>query len=146
MMRLITDESQNGAVMKITCSKGIHFHVYEPLSAWAGTKSPALSWWLSFCSLTKQRSEISPDVTGIPQEVARYKAKAWVMTQVNRKVPSVLMNPLEFYRILRKPVAFMIFIMCFSCYNRSRQWKFCRILSFLQLYHVLIYSVEANVC
>ncbi|XP_056313501.1 15-hydroxyprostaglandin dehydrogenase [NAD(+)] isoform X1 [Danio aesculapii] len=33
MLRLITDESLNGAVMKITCSKGIHFHTYEPLSA-----------------------------------------------------------------------------------------------------------------
>ncbi|KAM9476930.1 15-hydroxyprostaglandin dehydrogenase [NAD(+)] [Clarias gariepinus] len=33
MMRLITDDSLNGAVMKITCSKGIHFHEYEPLSA-----------------------------------------------------------------------------------------------------------------
>ncbi|TRY85365.1 hypothetical protein DNTS_031305, partial [Danionella cerebrum] len=33
MLRLITDESLNGAVMKITCSKGIHFHTYEPLYA-----------------------------------------------------------------------------------------------------------------
>ncbi|XP_048052661.1 15-hydroxyprostaglandin dehydrogenase [NAD(+)] isoform X1 [Megalobrama amblycephala] len=33
MLRIITDESLNGAVMKITCSKGIHFHTYEPLSA-----------------------------------------------------------------------------------------------------------------
>ncbi|KPP63251.1 hypothetical protein Z043_118508 [Scleropages formosus] len=33
MMRIITDESLNGAVMKITSSKGIHFHNYEPLSA-----------------------------------------------------------------------------------------------------------------
>ncbi|XP_030643527.1 15-hydroxyprostaglandin dehydrogenase [NAD(+)] [Chanos chanos] len=33
MMQLITDSSLNGAVMKITCSKGIHFHTYEPLSA-----------------------------------------------------------------------------------------------------------------
>ncbi|MEQ2209178.1 hypothetical protein XENOCAPTIV_026004, partial [Xenoophorus captivus] len=33
MMRLITDNSLNGAVMKITCSKGIHFHTYEPMSA-----------------------------------------------------------------------------------------------------------------
>uniref|UniRef100_A0A1A7X3T3 15-hydroxyprostaglandin dehydrogenase [NAD(+)] n=1 Tax=Iconisemion striatum TaxID=60296 RepID=A0A1A7X3T3_9TELE len=33
MMRLITDCSLNGAVMKITCSKGIHFHTYEPMSA-----------------------------------------------------------------------------------------------------------------
>ncbi|XP_023155242.1 15-hydroxyprostaglandin dehydrogenase [NAD(+)] [Amphiprion ocellaris] len=33
MMRLIRDSSLNGAVMKITCSKGIHFHTYEPLSA-----------------------------------------------------------------------------------------------------------------
>ncbi|XP_058495487.1 15-hydroxyprostaglandin dehydrogenase [NAD(+)] isoform X1 [Solea solea] len=33
MMRLITDSSLNGAVMKITCSKGIHFHTYEPMSA-----------------------------------------------------------------------------------------------------------------
>ncbi|KAM9769170.1 LOW QUALITY PROTEIN: 15-hydroxyprostaglandin dehydrogenase [NAD(+)]-like [Menidia menidia] len=33
MMRLIRDDSLNGAVMKITCSKGIHFHSYEPLSA-----------------------------------------------------------------------------------------------------------------
>ncbi|KAG5848341.1 hypothetical protein ANANG_G00097460 [Anguilla anguilla] len=33
MLRLITDSSLNGAVMKITCSKGIHFHTYEPLSA-----------------------------------------------------------------------------------------------------------------
>lgn len=34
MMRLITDSSLHGAVMKITCSKGIHFHSYEPMSAW----------------------------------------------------------------------------------------------------------------
>ncbi|XP_061130720.1 15-hydroxyprostaglandin dehydrogenase [NAD(+)]-like [Syngnathus typhle] len=33
MMRLINDTSLNGAVMKITCSKGIHFHTYEPMSA-----------------------------------------------------------------------------------------------------------------
>lgn len=33
MLRIITDESLNGAVMKITCAKGIHFHTYEPLSA-----------------------------------------------------------------------------------------------------------------
>ncbi|KAG5830071.1 hypothetical protein ANANG_G00318130 [Anguilla anguilla] len=33
MLRLITDSSLNGAVMKITCSKGIHFHTYGPLSA-----------------------------------------------------------------------------------------------------------------
>ncbi|XP_072240150.1 15-hydroxyprostaglandin dehydrogenase [NAD(+)] isoform X2 [Leuresthes tenuis] len=33
MMRLITDTSLNGAVMKITCSKGIHFHMFEPMSA-----------------------------------------------------------------------------------------------------------------
>uniref|UniRef100_A0A3P8NQT5 15-hydroxyprostaglandin dehydrogenase n=1 Tax=Astatotilapia calliptera TaxID=8154 RepID=A0A3P8NQT5_ASTCA len=33
MMRLITDTSLHGAVMKITCSKGIHFHTYEPMSA-----------------------------------------------------------------------------------------------------------------
>ncbi|XP_010886554.1 15-hydroxyprostaglandin dehydrogenase [NAD(+)] [Esox lucius] len=33
MLRLITDTSLNGAVMKITCSKGIHFHTYEPQSA-----------------------------------------------------------------------------------------------------------------
>ncbi|CAL8333283.1 unnamed protein product [Merluccius merluccius] len=33
MMRMIMDSSLNGAVMKITCSKGIHFHTYEPLSA-----------------------------------------------------------------------------------------------------------------
>ncbi|XP_047435657.1 15-hydroxyprostaglandin dehydrogenase [NAD(+)]-like [Mugil cephalus] len=33
MMKLITDTSLNGAVMKITCSKGIHFHTYEPMSA-----------------------------------------------------------------------------------------------------------------
>ncbi|XP_029985583.1 15-hydroxyprostaglandin dehydrogenase [NAD(+)], partial [Sphaeramia orbicularis] len=33
MMLLITDSSHQGAVMKITCSKGIHFHCYEPLSA-----------------------------------------------------------------------------------------------------------------
>nr|XP_061792197.1 15-hydroxyprostaglandin dehydrogenase [NAD(+)]-like isoform X1 [Nerophis lumbriciformis] len=33
MMRLINDTSLNGAVMKITCSKGIHFHTYEPASA-----------------------------------------------------------------------------------------------------------------
>ncbi|KAG9344177.1 hypothetical protein AGOR_G00191540 [Albula goreensis] len=31
-LRLITDNSLNGAVMKITCSKGIHFHTYEALS------------------------------------------------------------------------------------------------------------------
>lgn len=37
MMRLITDTSLNGAVMKITCSKGIHFHTYEPMSGWAST-------------------------------------------------------------------------------------------------------------
>ncbi|XP_061763263.1 15-hydroxyprostaglandin dehydrogenase [NAD(+)] [Nerophis ophidion] len=33
MMRLISDTSLNGAVMKITCAKGIHFHTYEPMSA-----------------------------------------------------------------------------------------------------------------
>ncbi|XP_076001417.1 15-hydroxyprostaglandin dehydrogenase [NAD(+)] [Genypterus blacodes] len=33
MMRLITDTSLHGAVMKITCSKGIHFHTYGPQSA-----------------------------------------------------------------------------------------------------------------
>ncbi|XP_054882405.1 15-hydroxyprostaglandin dehydrogenase [NAD(+)]-like [Poeciliopsis prolifica] len=33
MMRLISDPSLNGAVMKITCAKGIHFHTYEPMSA-----------------------------------------------------------------------------------------------------------------
>lgn len=33
MMRMITDSGLNGAVMKITCSKGIHYHTYEPLSA-----------------------------------------------------------------------------------------------------------------
>ncbi|XP_037328640.1 15-hydroxyprostaglandin dehydrogenase [NAD(+)] [Pungitius pungitius] len=33
MMRLIMDTTLNGAVMKITCSKGIHFHTYEPMSA-----------------------------------------------------------------------------------------------------------------
>ncbi|CAB1436273.1 unnamed protein product [Pleuronectes platessa] len=33
MMKLIMDSSLNGAVMKITCSKGIHFHTYEPMSA-----------------------------------------------------------------------------------------------------------------
>ncbi|KAK2815546.1 hypothetical protein Q5P01_026013 [Channa striata] len=33
IMQLITDTSLNGAVMKITCSKGIHFHTYEPMSA-----------------------------------------------------------------------------------------------------------------
>uniref|UniRef100_A0A4W6CY39 15-hydroxyprostaglandin dehydrogenase [NAD(+)] n=1 Tax=Lates calcarifer TaxID=8187 RepID=A0A4W6CY39_LATCA len=33
MMKLIVDTSLNGAVMKITCSKGIHFHTYEPMSA-----------------------------------------------------------------------------------------------------------------
>ncbi|XP_029943357.1 LOW QUALITY PROTEIN: 15-hydroxyprostaglandin dehydrogenase [NAD(+)]-like [Salarias fasciatus] len=33
MMKLITDTTLNGAVMKITCSKGIHFHTYEPMSA-----------------------------------------------------------------------------------------------------------------
>lgn len=33
MMRLVADSSLNGAVMKITCSKGIHFHTYEPMSA-----------------------------------------------------------------------------------------------------------------
>ncbi|KAK7929779.1 hypothetical protein WMY93_006174 [Mugilogobius chulae] len=32
MMRLITDDSQHGAAMKITRSEGIHFHEYEPLS------------------------------------------------------------------------------------------------------------------
>ncbi|KAJ0033530.1 hypothetical protein NQD34_000637 [Periophthalmus magnuspinnatus] len=32
MMTLITDDSLHGAVMKITCSKGIHFHTYEPMS------------------------------------------------------------------------------------------------------------------
>ncbi|XP_029356689.1 15-hydroxyprostaglandin dehydrogenase [NAD(+)] isoform X2 [Echeneis naucrates] len=32
MMKLIL-ENHNGAVMKITCSKGIHFHTYEPVSA-----------------------------------------------------------------------------------------------------------------
>ncbi|KAG7235898.1 hypothetical protein INR49_002096 [Caranx melampygus] len=33
MMKLIQDSTLNGAVMKITCSKGIHFHTYEPMSA-----------------------------------------------------------------------------------------------------------------
>ncbi|XP_034043972.1 LOW QUALITY PROTEIN: 15-hydroxyprostaglandin dehydrogenase [NAD(+)]-like [Thalassophryne amazonica] len=33
MLRLVMDNSLNGAVMKITCSKGIHFHTYEPMSA-----------------------------------------------------------------------------------------------------------------
>lgn len=33
MLMLIQDCRLNGAVMKITCSKGIHFHTYEPLSA-----------------------------------------------------------------------------------------------------------------
>ncbi|KAJ3609902.1 hypothetical protein NHX12_021996 [Muraenolepis orangiensis] len=33
MMNMIMDSSLNGAVMKITCSKGIHFHTYEPPSA-----------------------------------------------------------------------------------------------------------------
>ncbi|TWW59514.1 15-hydroxyprostaglandin dehydrogenase [NAD(+)] [Takifugu flavidus] len=33
MIRLIKDTSLNGAVMKITSSKGIHFHTYEPMSA-----------------------------------------------------------------------------------------------------------------
>ncbi|XP_067106919.1 15-hydroxyprostaglandin dehydrogenase [NAD(+)] isoform X2 [Osmerus mordax] len=33
MMMMITDSRLNGAVMKITCSKGIHYHTYEPLSA-----------------------------------------------------------------------------------------------------------------
>ncbi|KAJ8407453.1 hypothetical protein AAFF_G00273100 [Aldrovandia affinis] len=33
MLQFITDSSLNGAVMKITCSKGIHFHTYEPMSA-----------------------------------------------------------------------------------------------------------------
>ncbi|XP_068606737.1 15-hydroxyprostaglandin dehydrogenase [NAD(+)] [Brachionichthys hirsutus] len=33
MMMLILDSNLNGAVMKITCSKGIHFHTYEPMSA-----------------------------------------------------------------------------------------------------------------
>lgn len=32
MMKLITDNTLHGAVMKITCSKGIHFHTYEPMS------------------------------------------------------------------------------------------------------------------
>uniref|UniRef100_A0A8C6SUP2 15-hydroxyprostaglandin dehydrogenase [NAD(+)] n=1 Tax=Neogobius melanostomus TaxID=47308 RepID=A0A8C6SUP2_9GOBI len=32
MMMLITDDTIHGAVMKITCSKGIHFHTYEPMS------------------------------------------------------------------------------------------------------------------
>ncbi|XP_023655177.1 15-hydroxyprostaglandin dehydrogenase [NAD(+)] [Paramormyrops kingsleyae] len=31
-VRMITDATLNGAVMKITCSKGIHFHTYEPPS------------------------------------------------------------------------------------------------------------------
>ncbi|XP_066574234.1 15-hydroxyprostaglandin dehydrogenase [NAD(+)] [Amia ocellicauda] len=33
MLRIITDDTLNGAVMKITSSKGIHFENYEPLSA-----------------------------------------------------------------------------------------------------------------
>ncbi|XP_024145867.1 15-hydroxyprostaglandin dehydrogenase [NAD(+)] isoform X2 [Oryzias melastigma] len=39
MMRLITDTALNGAVMKITCSKGIHFHTYEPMSAGARARA-----------------------------------------------------------------------------------------------------------
>ncbi|XP_006630023.1 15-hydroxyprostaglandin dehydrogenase [NAD(+)] [Lepisosteus oculatus] len=33
VLKIITDNSLNGAVMKITSSKGIHFQNYEPLSA-----------------------------------------------------------------------------------------------------------------
>ncbi|XP_063049069.1 15-hydroxyprostaglandin dehydrogenase [NAD(+)] [Engraulis encrasicolus] len=33
MLKIVKDSNLNGAVMKITCSKGIHFHTYEPLSA-----------------------------------------------------------------------------------------------------------------
>ncbi|KAL1023720.1 hypothetical protein UPYG_G00045120 [Umbra pygmaea] len=33
ILRLITDTNLNGVVMKVTCSKGIHFHTYEPQSA-----------------------------------------------------------------------------------------------------------------
>lgn len=52
MMRLITDTSLHGAVMKITCSKGIHFHSYEPMSAWRCwfTSLAALHVILSDCS------------------------------------------------------------------------------------------------
>ncbi len=49
MLRMITDESLNGAVMKITCSKGIHFHTYEPLSAWEHYK---YMWCLHKTSLS----------------------------------------------------------------------------------------------
>ncbi|KAG5286421.1 hypothetical protein AALO_G00014670 [Alosa alosa] len=33
MLKIIMDSNLNGAVMKITCSKGIHYHTYEPASA-----------------------------------------------------------------------------------------------------------------
>ncbi|XP_062410762.1 15-hydroxyprostaglandin dehydrogenase [NAD(+)] [Sardina pilchardus] len=33
MLNIIKDSNLNGAVMKITCSKGIHYHTYEPASA-----------------------------------------------------------------------------------------------------------------
>lgn len=41
MVRLITDTNLHGAVMKITSSKGIHFHTYEPMSAWSTGFHPA---------------------------------------------------------------------------------------------------------
>ncbi|MBN3279103.1 PGDH dehydrogenase, partial [Polyodon spathula] len=33
MLKIINDNSLNGAVMKITTSKGIHFQSYEPMSS-----------------------------------------------------------------------------------------------------------------
>lgn len=60
MMRLITDTSLHGAVMKITCSKGIHFHTYEPMSAWA--PHSGLTCWRKDAALSPVCS--SPETLG----------------------------------------------------------------------------------
>lgn len=57
MMRLIMDTSLNGAVMKITCSKGIHFHTYEPMSAWAVTNWTLWCCWRKSCPTDCNTSE-----------------------------------------------------------------------------------------
>lgn len=75
VLRLITDTGLNGAVMKITCSKGIHFHTYEPLSAWEDQHGiPS-----DFCHPPRQRNlkwseygviqKVDPCVYGIGRNV-----------------------------------------------------------------------------
>lgn len=58
-MRLITDTSLHGAVMKITCSKGIHFHSYEPMSAWR-------CWVTSLAALHLILSDCNAEVKQVP--------------------------------------------------------------------------------